>query len=1004
MITRSWIRNLFARTPRTARKAPARCRPRLEFLEDRLAPAVIGVTSTDDTLHYSPTVMISDLNPATTSITLRDATNAANNTGGSNVIELAANTTYIVSPANVDNVTNGPNALPAISSNITIEGNGAILHRTGTGTTTADALRFFYVAGGLSGQPAGTLTLHDLTLENGLASGAGASANGGAIYSQGTLTLDTVTVMNNRAQGAAAFGGIVAGSGGAACGGGLYVATGSATLSNDTFSDNTAQGGSGGDGNYGNNGGNGGTGSGGALYVAGGRVTLSNDTLSDNTAQGGSGGNGGEGFIVGGGTFFFAGGNGGTGSGGGLYMAGGRVTLSNDTLSGNTVKGGSGGAGDPSGNGGAACGGGLEVAAGLLLQSNSTLSDNTAHGGSGAASVSASAPGGTGGAGSGGGVYGAGGSILTLINDTLSGNSAQGGTGGAGNSAGLGGSGTGGGVFLVGGSRATVTNTLIAQNTVTGGSASAPDVSGNVAGLYNLVGDGTGSNLRDGVNGNQVGNTPTHPGVIDPKLGPLYNNGGPTPTMALLPGSPAIDKGNNSFIPYYQNTDQRGFPRVVNGTVDIGAFEVQPLHLGTDMLVEGPAAGTDSVLVTGGGAWNASSQASWLHISPSGTGRGVATFTFDANPGATRSGTLTIAGQPLTVVQAGSSYVAANALTTLTSSALSQPNSVAVDAAGNVYISDQGDNTIKEWHATTGQVTTLVSLGQNAPGPLAVDAAGNLYITVPGANAVEKWTAATGRLTSLVSLGQNSPIGVALDRWGTLYIAVAGPQDTNNSIAKWNASTGQVTTLVSLGSIQPFGLAMDAAGNFYFADANNGGAIYEWNAATGLHTLVSSGLNHPFGLAVDGSGNVYIAESLNNAVKEWHATTGQVTTLVSSGLFIPGGVAVDGVGNVYIADTYHGALKELPRAFVPGAAIQVQAPGGAFVLAPVLPTTESLTGVFAPSSDQNWLIVGPIQNGQVPFKVTANSGPARTAHLTVLGQPITITQAAGGGYDIVTVK
>jgi sugar lactone lactonase YvrE len=978
MITRSWIRNLFARTPRTRRKAPARWRPRLESLEDRLAPAVIGVTSTDDTLHYSPTVMISDLNPATTSITLRDAINAANNTGGSNVIDLAANTTYIVSPANVDNVTNGPNALPAISSNITIEGNGAILHRAGTGTTTADALRFFYVAGGLSGQPTGTLTLHDLTLENGLASGAGASGDGGAIYSQGTLTLDTVTVQNNRAQGAAALYSIVAGSGGAACGGGLYVATGSATLSNDTFSDNTAQGGSGGDGNPGN-GGTGGTGSGGALYVAGGSVTLSNDTLSANTAQGGSGGNGGLGFINGGGLFYFAGGNGGTGSGGGLYMAGGHVTLSNDTLSGNTVKGGRGGAGGPSGTGGAACGGGLDVAAGILLQSNSTLSDNTAHGGSGA----------TGGAGSGGGVYGAGGSILTLINDTLGGNSAQGG------------SGTGGGVFLVGGSRATVANTLIAQNTVTGGSASSPDVSGVITGFYNLVGDGTGSNLRDGVNGNQVGNTPTHPGVIDPKLGPLYNNGGPTQTMALLPGSPAIDKGNNSFS--ISTTDQRGLPRVVNGTVDIGAFEVQPLRLGTDMLVEGPAAGTDSVIAIGGGAWNASSQASWLHISPAGTGRGVATFTFDANPGATRSGTLTIAGQSLTVVQAGSSYVAANTLTTLTSSALSQPNSVAVDAAGNVYISDQSDNTIKEWHATTGQVTTLVHLGQDAPGPLAVDAAGNLYITVPGANAVDKWTAATGKLTTLVSLGQNGPIGVALDHWGTLYIAVAGPQDTNNSIGKWDASTGQVTNLVSLGSIQPFGLALDAAGNFYFADANNGGAIYQWNAATGLHTLVNSGLNHPFSLAVDGSGNVYIAESLNNAVKEWHATTGQVTTLVSAGLFIPGGVAVDGSGNVYIADTYNGAVKELPQAFVPGAAIQVQAPGGAFVLAPVLPTTESLTGVFAPSSDQSWLIVGPIQNGEVPFKVTGNGGPARTAHLTVLGQSITINQA-GGGYDIGTAK
>jgi len=56
----------------------------------------------------------------------------------------------------------------------------------------------------------------------------------------------------------------------------------------------------------------------------------------------------------------------------------------------------------------------------------------------------------------------------------------------------------------------------------------------------------------------------------DPKLGPLANNGGPTLTMALLPGSPAIDAGNTSLAPA---TDQRGFPRPAGLAADIGAFE-----------------------------------------------------------------------------------------------------------------------------------------------------------------------------------------------------------------------------------------------------------------------------------------------------------------------------------------------------------------------------------------------------------------------------------------------
>ena len=82
-------------------------------------------------------------------------------------------------------------------------------------------------------------------------------------------------------------------------------------------------------------------------------------------------------------------------------------------------------------------------------------------------------------------------------------------------------------------------------------------------------------------------------------------------------------------------------------------------------LLEGPASGTDSDIVAATGAWSATANASWLHTTASGTGNGLATFTFDANSGATRSGTLTIAGQTLTVTQAGSSYVAANPVSTL---------------------------------------------------------------------------------------------------------------------------------------------------------------------------------------------------------------------------------------------------------------------------------------------------------------------------------------------------
>jgi hypothetical protein len=61
----------------------------------------------------------------------------------------------------------------------------------------------------------------------------------------------------------------------------------------------------------------------------------------------------------------------------------------------------------------------------------------------------------------------------------------------------------------------------------------------------------------------------------DPNLGPLQDNGGPTFTQALLPGSIAIDAGDNNFIPSFYDQRGPGFDRIVNGAVDIGAFEVQ---------------------------------------------------------------------------------------------------------------------------------------------------------------------------------------------------------------------------------------------------------------------------------------------------------------------------------------------------------------------------------------------------------------------------------------------
>jgi hypothetical protein len=238
--------------------------------------------------------------------------------------------------------------------------------------------------------------------------------------------------------------------------------------------------------------------------------------------------------------------------GGGIFNTG-TLTVVASTLTHNTALYAGGPFGPPS-----SVGGGIYNAAGATLTVvNSTLSGNTT-------SASASIGGGIANAGS-----------LTIISSTVSLNSVTGDSfakgGGISNSSTL-----------------NLLNTLVAGNTATGITNSAPDVDGAVSQAdHNLIGIGDGSTgLVNGQNGNQVGTTAN---PIDPKLGPLQDNGGPMPTLALLPGSPAIDAGNNGASP--GPTDQRGFPRIAGGTIDIGAYELQALPQGSRIFAVGGAPG-----------------------------------------------------------------------------------------------------------------------------------------------------------------------------------------------------------------------------------------------------------------------------------------------------------------------------------------------------------------------------------------------------------------------------
>jgi hypothetical protein len=303
------------------------------------------------------------------------------------------------------------------------------------------------------------------------------------------------------------------------------------------------------------------------------------------------------------------------------------------------------------------------------------------------------------------------------------------------------------------------------------------------------------------------------------------------------------------------------------------------------------------------------------------------------------------------------------------------PSGVAVDGGGNVYVAD--NHTIRKI-TPAGVVTTLAgspgkigsadgtgSAAQfNFPAGVAVDGAGNVYVADVINHTIRKITPAgavttlAGRAgysgsndgTGLIEARFNNPQGVAVDSAGNVYVA-----DTANSMIRKITPAGAVTTLAGSlrvcggadgtgGAAQfcgPYGVSVDSGGNVYVADEQNA-TIRKMTPAGAVTTLAGSAgqfgntdgigsaarFDAPFDVAVDSSGNVYVAEGAFNRTIRKVTTTGVVTTLAGNAgqtgsndgpgsaarFYGPLGVAVDGAGNVYVADTGNSAIRKITPA------------------------------------------------------------------------------------------
>ncbi len=300
------------------------------------------------------------------------------------------------------------------------------------------------------------------------------------------------------------------------------------------------------------------------------------------------------------------------------------------------------------------------------------------------------------------------------------------------------------------------------------------------------------------------------------------------------------------------------------------------------------------------------------------------------------------------------------------SARFNKPTNVAVDAAGYIYVADYSNHCIRKI-TPSGSVSTLAGngtagfvdgIGSSArfysPYGIAVDANGNVYVS-ESVHRIRKVTP-SGVVTTLAGSGNNGltdgagssaqffyPSGIAVDTNGNVYVA-----DRENHCIRKVTPDGVVSTLAGSGIAGvvdgvgssarfyfPQSVAVDASGNVFVADGNNhrirkvtpSGAVstFAGNGTAGFAdgSVSSAKFNEPYGITVDTAGNVYVADCKNHRIRKI-TPSGIVSTVAGNGtagfaddvgssakFYNPYGVTIDAAGNVYVADYENQRIRKI---------------------------------------------------------------------------------------------
>ncbi|MBI4661194.1 MAG: SMP-30/gluconolactonase/LRE family protein [Verrucomicrobia bacterium] len=326
---------------------------------------------------------------------------------------------------------------------------------------------------------------------------------------------------------------------------------------------------------------------------------------------------------------------------------------------------------------------------------------------------------------------------------------------------------------------------------------------------------------------------------------------------------------------------------------------------------------------------------------------------------------------------AGSAGPSGYADGTLDAARFNQPRGTAIDSAGNLYVADYRNHTIRKI-TTDGMVSTLAgwagSPGSangsgsaarfNFPMDVAVDSAGNVYVADSSNHTIRKitpggfvstlagWPGIVGSADGPATTARFFvPMGVAVDSAGTVYVA-----DSLNRTIRKITPAGFVSTLAGLAGnagvadgvgstarfVDPRGVAVDGSGTLYVADSETHrirkitpegvvSTLAGWSAGSADGTGSAARFNYPNGVTVDGAGNIFVADSGNSTIRK--ITPGGVVSTLgglagspgsadgtgsAARFYNPAGVEVDSAGNLYVADSWnHTIRKGVPPSLPP---------------------------------------------------------------------------------------